>query len=79
MPSGVKSVGYAAFANCASLNSIVIPESVTSIGDYTFYNSTSLTSIKYRGTEEQWSSISKSDIWDDFAGSYTIIYNYTDE
>ena len=35
-----------------------------------------LTSIKYRGTEEQWNAISKGSMWDYEIGAYTITYNY---
>jgi hypothetical protein len=64
---------------CDSLTSIVIPDSVTSIGDMAFSNYTSLTSIKYRGTEEQWNSVSKGYNWDSGTGNYTITYNYKGE
>ena len=36
IPSGVKSIGKGAFANCARISSVVIPKSVTSIADYAF-------------------------------------------
>ena len=52
IPSSLKSVTitggnilYGAFYNCNSLTSIVIPNSVTSIGECAFYNCNSLTSI----------------------------------
>jgi len=52
---------------------------VTSIGDWAFESCSSLTSIKYRGTEDQWNAIAKASDWDYEAGNYTIIYNYTGE
>ncbi|MBR4335835.1 MAG: leucine-rich repeat protein [Clostridia bacterium] len=38
-------INRSAFDNCSSLTSVTIPDSVTSIGEYTFYNCSSLTSI----------------------------------
>ena len=52
IPSSLKNVTitggnilYGAFYNCSSLENIVIPDSVTYIGDYAFYECNSLTSI----------------------------------
>ena len=47
-----------AFSNCSSLTSITIPDSVTSIGDSAFSGCSSLTSVFYKGTAEQWNTIS---------------------
>ena len=77
--NSVARIGGGAFVGCSSLTSIVIPVSVTSIGDWAFAGCIGLTGIQYRGTEEQWSAISKEYGWDSDTGNYTITYNYTGE
>ena len=62
-----------------SFTSVVIPDSVTSIGDYAFSGYSSLTTINYRGTKEEWNAITKGDNWNSGTGNYTIVYNYNGE
>lgn len=45
IPNSVTSIGYMAFIDCTSLNSINIPSSVTSIGNFAFDSCKSLTKI----------------------------------
>ena len=40
----VTAIGTNAFASCATVTSVTIPNTVTNIGDYAFYSCTSLTS-----------------------------------
>ncbi len=47
-----------AFFGCDSLTSVVIGDSVTSIGNYAFSDCDSLTSVYYKGTANEWSDIS---------------------
>lgn len=42
----VKSINGLAFASCRNLKSVVIPDSITEIGDYAFYYCDSLTSLR---------------------------------
>ena len=78
--TGGTSISNYAFSNCASITTIVIPDTVTYIGYHAFADCSNLTSIKYCGTEEQWLAINKDYDWDKEMGSdYTITYNYTGE
>ncbi len=65
------------FSGCERLANITIPDSVTSIGERAFDGCYSLTSIKYRGTEEQWNAITTGKDYKPY--SCMITYNYTGE
>ena len=45
----VTKIGYMAFANCASLERITLPDSVTEIDNSAFYNCDNVTEINYKG------------------------------
>ena len=45
---------------------------VTEVGSSAFENYSSLTSINYNGTKEQWNAISKGSDWNIYTGNYTI-------
>ena len=65
-------IAYNVFSGCTSLTSIVVPNSVTSIGNYAFYNCKSLASITYTGTIAQWNAITFGANWNSNTGAYTI-------
>ena len=46
-----------AFKDSTGLNSVVIPESITTINDSAFYNCSNLNTIFYKGTEDEWYAI----------------------
>ena len=78
IPDSVTSIGWCAFEDCGSLTSVNIPDGVTSIGESAFRSCTSLKTINYKGSKEQWDSISKGTEWNYNTGSYTINYNYVE-
>ena len=52
------SIGSNAFYGCQSLTSIILPKSLKTLGNYSFRECTNLDKIYYKGTMEEWFSIS---------------------
>lgn len=87
--AGVSEIGDYAFDNCTSLERIEIPETITSIGRFTFWRCANLTIIRihaYTGTisQEPWGATSSivSVIWDGYDPSKISVVildsNYND-
>ncbi len=72
IPDGVESIGKYSFSNFAGLTSVTISNSVTDIAKSAFLGCTGLTSITFNGTTDEWTSITKSENWDDITGEYTV-------
>lgn len=71
-------IPFYAFNNCIFLESVTIPDSVTSIGSYAFNNCRDLATVYYTGREEDWGKISIS------SNNYGLtraekVYNYVPE
>lgn len=58
---GTRLIAADAFSFSSTLRSITIPNSVTTIGETAFNGCSSLHSIKYIGTKEQWKQIKIED------------------
>ena len=71
IPDGTKKIETLAFA-ATTLQTINIPRSVEELGGRIFMFSSSLNSINYDGTVEEWFSIKKAEDWDDETIDYTI-------
>jgi hypothetical protein len=77
IPDGVTRIGsYAMYLLDEELGKLIIPVSVVNIGDEAL-NSPNIKNICYKGTEEQWSAISKGS--SSYSNKTTITYNYTDQ
>ena len=78
IPDGITVIGDCAFDYVYTLTAVTIPVSVTEIGIYAFMGDKSLTTINYKGTEEQWNAIIKHFSWNtDVSSDCTVVYNYT--
>ena len=75
IPDGVTTIGEAAFELCYNLTSITLPDSISSIGDYAFIDSSLLSEVFYKGTQESWNSISIGNDNENLTGA-TIRFNY---
>ena len=62
-----------AFYKNDKITSVIIPDTVTSIGNYAFESCTSLTSINFEGSVEQWNSITKGSRWNDYVPATEVI------
>lgn len=59
IPGSVTSIGYSAFMSCDELASVTIAPGVTTIRERTFSGCTSLESVNYNGTKDDWRNIKK--------------------
>lgn len=77
IPSSVTTIAQAAFRRANGITELTIPVSVTVIGNYFIADST-ITTINYEGTEEQWNAIEKSaTMWNFGNRDVQIVYSVT--
>ena len=62
LSNNLQQIQSSAFYNCKSLIYIELPNSLNQIDGYVFQNS-SVTTLKFLGTSEQWQSITKNNYW----------------
>lgn len=76
IPDGVEAVSGFGYAK---IDKVVMPTSVMEISDYAFIQ-VQIGKICYKGTEEQWNAITKTDgNWNYQSSSLVVEYNYTGE
>lgn len=76
LPEGVVTVDYQAVSDCYSLETLVLPKSLTNIGNYTFYANRSLSKIYYRGSEEDWASVKIGNLGNDDFKEIEVVFDY---
>ena len=76
IPESVTTIMNHAFDNCIWLANITLPSNLAIIYSYAFYRCERLSTVNYRGSEEQWNAIN---IGSDNTPltTATIVYNYT--
>ena len=77
IPDYVESIGENAFADCKSLESIVISKSVTTFGMSAFKQCDALKSFFYCGNAEEWNAIEKNDSTDIISAATIYYYSET--
>lgn len=74
IPNFVTSIEKFTFSNCSSLKKIEIPTSITVIDSFAISDCKQLNDITFKGTKEQWDTISKRYNWDNET-KFNIHYN----
>ena len=68
-----KVIGGWAFSYCRNLTDIIIPDSVTIIGYYAFYDCSKISEIRYNGTVSEWEAITKGSNWNRYVPATKVI------
>lgn len=76
LSEGIKTIEYQAIKNCKSLEALILPESLTTIGHYAFAHDESLTEVYYRGSEEAWQKVEIGINGNDVFESVEVEFNY---
>ena len=76
IPESVTSIAQAAFRRTSGITELYIPTSVESIGNYFIADST-ITTILYQGTEDEWNAVEMSDMWN--YGNRDVSLEYSSE
>ena len=72
IPDSMTIIANGTLSGCSSLTSIEIPAGVTSIGSYAFSGCRRVSTINFKGTMEQWNSITKNSNWNKNVPATTV-------
>ncbi len=68
-----QTIGENACKGCASLTTIELPSTITSLGKKCFYDCTGLSEIKFAGTKSDWQSITLGEEWNTNILATTVV------
>lgn len=75
IPASVTTLGERAFSDVNSMTELVIPVTVTSIENYLIsWRTTSIATVRYLGTEEEWAAVAKGNSWDSDNTDYELVF-----
>ena len=85
IPDGVERIEDSAFEGCEKLTEVTLGAKIEMIRYHAFYNCKALTEINYKGSEQQWTAVTKGNDWDCYDNNgvdekldYTLNFNYVE-
>lgn len=76
LPEGIHTIEYQAMVNCTELETLILPRSLSSIGNYAFHSADLLTRVCYRGTAEEWEQVTIGNLGNDEFGEIEVEFGY---
>lgn len=68
----VTGIGEHAFEQKSNITKVILPATITNIGESAFAGCTALVDITFQGTTAQWNAITKESGWNTDTGTYTV-------
>ena len=79
LPVGITEIPGSLFQGDGALQTVTILGTLTKIGDWAFRDTSSLSTVVYSGSEEEWNGIEKDYWWRGNAGGFTVVFNGGEE
>ena len=75
IPDTITKIADNAFYYGKNITTLVLPNTITSIGEYSFSGCTSLEKLIFEGTESEWNAIEKDEAWNMWMNEFDIVFN----